>query len=181
MRRVLLVVCLAFLIVPFALRAAENLKIAVVDVQDVIDTTDEGKQIKANLEKDQVQKQNILNEKKKELTKMKEDLEKQKLILSQEALGEKQKKLEEKYIEAQQMSMNFTQDFNQKTQDTLSQMYTKIESVVAKLAKESDYSVVLEKGAGRGVMYSKAPFDITRKVIETYNQAYPIAKGAPKK
>jgi len=181
MKCTMVFILVSVFLLPMKLFSADTLRLAVVDVQEIIDSIEEGKQTKTDLEKEQKQKMNIVEEKKKEIMKMQQDMEKQRLILSQEALMEKQKQLDGKMREAQTAYMSATEDFSKKYAETLQQLYNKIQSVVAKIAKESDYSMVLEKGDGRGVIFSKNTFDVTKKVVDTYNQVYPLAKGAPKK
>lgn len=170
------------LLLPLAsLNAAPDLRLAVVDVNEVINNIEEGKLAKDNLEKEKVEKEKALEGKKSEFQKLKTDYDKQKLILSQEALMEKQKELQVLAADIQNALFAANDELNKKYNDTLMNLYRKVESVVAKLAKENSYSMVLEKGDGRGVMYTVDSYDITKKVIDTYNNVYAAKKGTKKK
>jgi outer membrane protein len=144
-------------------------KMAVVDIQRVLDTVEEGKKAKSDFEKAMKGKKDELQRKQTELQKLTEDFEKQKLVLSASALGEKEKALQAKQMEFQQTMMTAQKEMQEKEVTLTGQILKRIRGVVEKIGQEDAYDFVFEKGQ---VVYVKNAFDLTDRVIKTYDKTY---------
>ena len=156
----------------FSLSAlAAEMKVGVVDIQEVVDTIEDGKKAKQEFEKAILDRKKDLETKEKDFKKLAEALEKQKLALSQQALDEKRRDLEEKRNGLMQEQMNAQMEMQKKEMDLKGKLFTKVRTVVEKVGKDGAYALVLEKAEG-GVFYFANTLDLTKKVIEEYNKAY---------
>ncbi len=152
------------------LQAAET-KVGIVNVQEVLETVDEGKAAKAQFEKFLSDRRKQLQDKEKEIKRLEESYDKQKLILSSSALEEKRKELEAKKGEFQKNYMMAQTDSQKKEMELTSEIIKKVRAVVEKIGQQEGYQLVLERSEG-GVLFYKDSFDTTKKVIDEYNKAY---------
>jgi len=174
MKRFWIVVAVAVGITLTAFRthaAATEARLGVVNVQEVLDSIEDGKKAKSQMEKAITERKRDLETKQKDYQKLQDDFEKQKLILSPSALQDKQKELATKLNELQKLSVVAQQDMHQKEMELLDGILKKIRSVVAKIGQEGGYSFIWEKNEG-GVVYYKDAFDVTKQVIDQYNKVY---------
>lgn len=153
------------------LAKALEVKVGIVNVQEVLDTVEEGKKAKAQLEKAVLDRKKSLDDQQKEFKRLEEAYEKQKLVLSPAALEEKRKELETKKGELQRSYMTAQTDMQKKELDLTGDLLKKIRAVVEKVGREGSYTLILEKNEG-GVVYNKENYDMTKQVIDEYNKAY---------
>lgn len=153
----------------FAISAFAEFSAAVVDIQKAIMTSDLGKKAKKELEGEFEKKKSEFKKKEEDLKKRAEEYEKKKMVFSDEVRAEKGGEL-------QQDMMKFREDVNksqmqmqQKQGELTKPILDKIQKVIADIAKEKGYSVVLERSE-QGVMWSKAEIDITEDVIKKINK-----------
>ena len=146
-------------------------KLAVVDVQRVLDTVEEGKRAKAEFQKELDGKKNDLDRKQAEFKKLDDNFEKQKMILSPAAVMEKRKDLENKKEELQKYWIQLQADTQKRETQLVGEILKKIKQTVEKAGRDGGYSIVWEKNEG-GVVYSKPTFDITDQVISLYDKMY---------
>ena len=64
-------------------------------------------------------------------------------------------------------------------QDVMNNIGRKLEDVVAKYSKESDYSVILDKSSQQTpVVYGAPQVDVTQDIMGLYDQNHPAKKSA---
>jgi outer membrane protein len=157
------------LAIPVA-RAAEA-KLGIVNIQEILDTVDEGKKAKSQLEKAVTDRKKSLDDQQKEYKRLEDSYEKQKLVLSPSALEEKRKELETKRGDLQRAAMTAQTDMQKKEMELTGELIKKIRQVVEKIGRDGSYSLILEKNEG-GVVYNKEAFDLTKQVIDEYNKTF---------
>jgi outer membrane protein len=150
---------------------AKELKFGVVNIQDVLDSIEEGKKAKSEMEKTILNRKRELESKQKEYKKMEDEYEKQKLILSPDALEKKRKALEDKKAELQKYYLTAQQEMQKKELQLTGDILKRIKAVVEKIGKEGKYSFIWEKNEG-GLVYYQGAHDVTKEVIKQYNKAY---------
>ncbi len=149
--------------------AKDGLKVAVVDVQTIVDNTSEGKRAKDLLKKEREEKQAILEKKKSSLKTLEDNYNKKKLVWKGDVLQEKQRELQEKTLELQKLVFDWETQFRKK-QDQLSQGIMKnVNAVIHKIGLERGFDFVLEKNS---VFYFKPTYEITKDVIRLYDKTY---------
>jgi len=167
----LLIVVVGFVLPVPRVRAATEMRLAVVNVQEVLDTIEEGKKAKGQMEKAVTDRKKELESRQKDFQKLQDDFDKQKLVLSPSALSEKQRDLENKRNDLQKFYITAQQDMQQKEMELTGGILKKIRAVVSKIGQEGGYTFIWEKAEG-GVIYYKDAFDITKQVIDQYNKVY---------
>jgi outer membrane protein len=155
--------------IPLA-RAAE-IRVGVVNVQEVLDTIEEGKKARETLEKALFDRKKAMEDQQKEYRRLEEAYEKQKLVLAPAALEEKRKDLETKKADLQRAAMTAQMDMSKKERELTDPLFKKIQAVVEKVGRDGGYGMILEKSQG-GVIYHKDGFDVTKQVIDEYNKSY---------
>ena len=144
-------------------------KIAIVDVQRIVNESIIGKAAKSNLEQ-QVNKAKLkVASMKSDFEKQKADLEKQSSILSGSALEQRREALAKKQVELQRTYQDTQQELARLNDKELGKVVEQVNEVVKELADERGYSFVFEKDK-QSVVYAAARIDITKEIIETLDK-----------
>lgn len=144
-------------------------KIAIVDVQRIVNESIIGKAAKSNLEQ-QVNKAKLkVASMKSDFEKQKADLEKQSSILSGSALEQRREALAKKQVELQRAYQDTQQELARLNDKELGKVVEQVNEVVKELADERGYSFVFEKDK-QSVVYAAARIDITKEIIETLDK-----------
>lgn len=161
-----LVVALSVLIMAAAAKAES--KIGFVDMQKAIQSSSAGKKAKSELEAEFNKKKKELEKKEADLKKMGEDLEKKKSVLSEEALGKKQAEFQEEMLKYRDVVGKSQMEIQKKERELTAPILDKMKKVIAKLAKDKGYSMVLENN--QGVLFATPDSDLTEEVIKAYEK-----------
>ncbi|KTD15905.1 OmpH family outer membrane protein [Legionella israelensis] len=138
-------------------------KIGVVDLQKIIQTSPQMKNIQEKLEKEFKPRRDKLVSMETEL---KNDMEKFKRDAS--VMSEAQKKeLQTKIIDAQKKfereGQQYQQELSTAHNKAMEGLYNKVRDAIAKVAKDQKYDLILQKDAAP---YSVQQLDVTDKVVE---------------
>jgi len=139
-------------------------KIAMVDMQRVLNETVAGKRARKELESSSKSKQGKLDKKRKKLEADAAKLE----GMSGQALMEAQEKLQRESMELQSMLFALEQELGEQHNKLLEKMYRNAQSIVADMAKAQGVDLVLVRDQ-MTVIYAQDAFDITGAVIKKYN------------
>lgn len=151
--------------------AVADMKIATVDMQQALQTVDQGKKARSTLEKEFNVKKETLQKDEQALKQLQEDFRKKALVLSEEARAKKQAELQEKYMKLQEQLMRSQQEIQKREQDLTKPIIDNLKGVIAEVAKEKGYNYVLEKNEN-SVLYSPAQDDLTADIIEKFNKKH---------
>lgn len=139
-------------------------KLAMVDMQRVLNETKAGKAARAKLEKSSKSKQAKFDKKRAAL-----EAEAGKLgSLKGQELAAAQEKLQRESIELQNMLMALEQELGDQHNKLLESMYQNAQAIVADLAKEKGLDLVLVRDP-MTVIYAKDSLDITGEVVQRYD------------
>lgn len=143
-------------------------KLAMVDMQRVLNETKAGTRARNELESSSKAKQDKVDKKRKKLEadagKLK-SLAGDKLVAAQEGL-------QRESMELQQMMMTLEQELGDQHNKMLEKMYKNAQEIVAKLAKEKTIDLVIVRDA-MTVIYAKDGLDITADVVKLYDAKHP--------
>lgn len=148
---------------------AEEMKIGIVDMQKALQTVEAGKKAKSLLEKEFNAKKKELQTEQAALAKMDEEFRKQSLVMSDEARTKKQRDLQERAMKFQEMTMKSQNEIQQKEQELTQPIIIKLRGIIAELAKQKGYTIVLEKNENT-VLYSLEKDELTTEVITVCNK-----------
>jgi outer membrane protein len=153
---------------PAAAEVPKVKKLAMVDMQRVINETKAGKAARDKLEKSSKSKQAKFDKKRSAL-----EAEAQKLgTLRGQELAAAQEKLQRESIELQNMLMALEQELGDQHNKLLESMYQNAQAIVAELAKEKGLDLVLVRDP-MTVLYAKDGLDITADVVQRYDAKHP--------
>ena len=142
-------------------------KIAVLDLDSLLEKTNYGKKIIADL--------NLLNEQNlKSLQKIEadiklnqEDIKKQKNLLSEEELANKVNKLNSDIIEFQKTKKNLVSSFNSKKKNKLDEFFKIIIPVIETYINEKDITLVFDK---KNLFIANKKNNITDEIVRTIDE-----------
>ena len=147
----------------------EPIKIGIVDIDQAISSTDEGKAARAELERKQREAQAQIQPMLDRFTALQEELKAKKFVLSDEALFQKQLDLVEmrNQMDAKAKEMQAQLEVDQKRLQ--GPLIAKLGGIIEDIGKSQGFSMILRRGTP-GVLYTREALDITDMVIERYNK-----------
>jgi outer membrane protein len=173
--RVIRRVVAATLLLGFVLASAPALakvppvkRLAVVDMQRVLNETKAGKRARKELEASSKAKQQKLDKKR---ARLEADVAKLK-DMKGDQLAAAQEKLQRESMELQSMLFTLQTELSGQEAKLLEKMYRNSRAIVAKLAKSLDLDLVLVRDQ-MTVIYTQGSLDITDTVIKRYDKKHP--------
>lgn len=153
---------------------AEAVKIAVIDVNKVLNESEAGKAAKRKMEDRYEELKKKINSMNEEARKMKEDLDKQKILLGKEKLKEKEEALNAKVAELRQITQESEKEMQNRQGELTREVLKIVEKLVDKIVKEEKIDLLLERATG--VIHFDPSLDITAKVLDLVNKEKPGGK-----
>ena len=142
---------------------ADSAKLGVVDLQKIMQTSTQMKDIQQKLEKEFKPRRDKLVTME---TNLKGDMEKFKRDTAILSVTQK-KDLEKKIVASQQQferdGQQYQQELSTAHNEAMEGLYTKVRSAIAKIAKDEKYDIIVQKDAAP---YSNDSLDVTDKVIK---------------
>lgn len=142
-------------------------RLALVDMQRVMNETAAGKRAQQELESSSKAKQQKLDKKRTELEAGAGKLKN----LKGEQLMAAQEKLQQESMELQKMLYALQQDLAEQENKMIEGIYRNSQAIVGKLAKDMELDLVLVRDE-MTVIYADAGLDVTAAVIRDYNQKH---------
>jgi outer membrane protein len=142
-------------------------KIAMVDMQRVLNETKHGKKARKDLETSTSAKQRKLDKKRAALEQGQAKLKN----LSGEKLMAAQEKLQRDYMEWQSMAMTLQQELAEQESRLLEKIYLNCQGLVQGISKEKGLDLVLVRDETT-VLYAQSSLDITADVIKKYDKKF---------
>lgn len=142
-------------------------RVAVVDMQRILNETAAGKQARKDLETASTAKQKKLDKRRQKL----EEDQAKLAGLQGDALMAAQEKLQRDYYELQSMYMSLQQELAEQEAQTLEKMYTNCQELAKQLAKDFSLDLVLIRDQST-VLFVAAGVDLTDELIKRYDQKY---------
>lgn len=169
MRKTGFIVVAVFAAAVFAFPAlAEGLRIAVVDVNKVLNESEEGKAAKKRMEARYEELKKDVDSKQEELKKLKEEIDKQKIIATKEKLKEKEDAFQGKLNELRKLTQESEREMQGRQSELTREVLKRIEGQIDALVKAEKYDLVLERSAG--VIHVADSMDLTERVLAMMNK-----------
>jgi len=153
---------------------AEGLKVAVIDVNKVMNESEVGKAARKKMEARYEELRKKVDARNEEARKMKEELDKQKILLGKEKLKEREDALSAKVAELRQL----TQEAEKEMQDRQGELTREVLKIVGghweKVVEQEKIDLLLERSSG--VVHYNPSMDITSKVLDLVNKGNPGGK-----
>lgn len=159
-------------LVAFALAqigADDGLKIGVIDMQEALSSTDQGKSAREELARKEREAQNTIQPMIERRSALQEEIRGKKYVLSESALFDKQVEMAEltNQIESKYKELEGQLKIDQGR--ILAPLQAKMMEIIEKIGKEQGFTVILQRDAP-GLVYSREALDITDMVVGLYNK-----------
>jgi len=156
-------------------------KIGIVNIQDAIFETNEGKKETDALQTKFTPKQTELKTLSDEVENLKKTYDAQQAKLTPEANASQARTIEAKQKSFQRNLEDAQNEFQQAQQDVVNRIGTKMLTVLEKYAKDNGYSVILDvSNPQTPVIWASQGTIITKDLVDAYNVANPAVAPAPK-
>lgn len=160
---------LAFVAWAASAQAQDAVKIGVVDLEQAINATDQGKkaaeEIKGKTKAAEAQIKPII-EKGKALA---EQIQNQRFAISEDALRQKQLDLAEIQSDLRAKGAELEGQFKVDYERLVGPLRDKLIGIITDFGKEQGYTLIIERGTP-GVIYTKESLDITDQVVQRFNK-----------
>src|SRR5215467_8391796 len=154
-------------------------KIGIVNIQDAIIATNEGKKEFDALQARFAPKQNELKSLNDEVENMKKDLQPKGDKLNEEERNKQVKTLEGKQKTLQRNYDDAQTEFQQAEQEVVNRIGGKMLNVLEKYAKTNNYAVILDvSNPQTPVLWASQGTNITKDLVDAYNAESPVAAPA---
>lgn len=160
---------------PFTAARAQQpaaIKIAVIDTEKILLTSNTGKKALADLKKLQEQKEGEARTKQQEIKDLQAKITDGRLSLAQDKLSEMEKQLEERVIGLRRFQEDANSDLGKKRDQVLAQIDQKVMPVINTVGKEMGYTLIFRKFES-GLIYADEAVDITNAIIQRLDGAAP--------
>lgn len=152
-------------VAPQAARA-EGSRIAVVDLQQALLQTEDGKNAQDRLKKLFDKRQKEIEAQQEEMAKAREDIERQQHVLSREALARRAEEWQRRMLDLQQRFVDYQKELQKKQGELTAPIFKKMSGIIKRLAKKNGYDLVID---GTAVHFVRSDLDLTDQVIQLYN------------
>lgn len=147
-------------------------KVAIINIQVAIAQSNDGQKAAREIQAKFAPKQQELTKAQQEITELQNQLRNQEKTLSDEARQRLLRTIDEKTRAFNRSNEDATNEFQNAEQDAINEIGQKMMNVLSEYARKNNYSIVLDVSSPQTpVLYANPATDITRDIIELYNQA----------
>ena len=145
------------------------LKIGVVDLEQAISSTEEGKAAREEFGRKQREAEAKVQPMLERYRALEEELKTKKFVLSDDALYQKQLDLAEMRNEIQAKMREIEGQLQVDQKRLEGPLVQKLEGIIEELGKSQNFTLIIRRGAP-GVLYAREALDMTEMVIQRYNK-----------
>lgn len=171
--------CLLGTAAAWAQGAPASSKLGVINIQQAIATTAEGKQASADLQAQFAPRQSELEGISKQINDIRQRLSAGASTLSEEEkarLAAEGQKLTTRY---ERRSNELNEDVQSAQSEIIDRIGRKLVDILDRYARENNFTAILNSaGQNSPVLYFSPNSDVTAEIIKLYDQAYPAKAGA---
>ena len=146
--------------------AADAPKIAVVNLQTVLETSVAGKAAQSQLKSQRDKLEADLKQKGTELQELEKRMQREATVMSKETREEKEREFRIKASDFQALQKKYRSDLQDLERKLMGQLQKDISDLVSEIGKKEGYLLVL---SSIGVLYSQPATDITSRLIQELN------------
>ncbi|MBI5510171.1 MAG: OmpH family outer membrane protein [Deltaproteobacteria bacterium] len=152
------------------LAAAQDMKVAYVDMAQALNDVEDGKSAKGKLKADFDVKQKKLDELQTQFKAKQEDFEKKKAMMKEDVRQAKRDELEKDFMQLQQTYSQLQRELIDAEGKVTQEISTRLKAVIEKIGDRDSYTLIIN--IGDTVLYYKRHQDITAEVVKEYNRQY---------
>jgi len=147
----------------------QAIKIGVVDIEQAISSTEEGKAAREEFARKQREAESRVQPMLDRYRALEEELKAKKFVLSDDALYQKQLDLAEMRNEIQSKMREVEGQLQVDQKRLEGPLVQKLEGIIEEFGKSQGFTLIIRRGAP-GVLYAREALDVTELVIERYNK-----------
>ncbi len=147
---------------------AEGVKLAVVDMQAVLQKAPQIEKINKNLTAQFKGRQDKIMQAQRDLQNETQNLEKNAAVMKADDRAKLENKIMTDRNNVQSMVASFQKDLSKQQSDSLHGFSQQLDGVVSKLAAQTGIDLVIQKGS---TLYAKNDLDITQQVLDALKKA----------
>ncbi len=151
-----------------ATAAADDVKIGYVDLQKALEQSEEGQQLKSELEQEFNQRQQQLDTKQQEVMQKRQELEQQAMMLSEERQQQMAMELQQEMQQLQETYLTLQQELAEQEARKTTELFDKMRSTIEAVGEEKGFTMVIER-TETSVLYAVDGLDLTDEVIERFD------------
>jgi outer membrane protein len=145
---------------------ADASKIAVVNLQTVLETSVAGKAAQNELKTQKDKLEADLKQKGSDLQELEKRLQRESMVMSKETREEKERELRIKASDFQALQKRYRSDLQDLERRLMGQLQKDISDLVAEIGKKEGYGLII---SNIGVLYALPAMDITNRLIQDLN------------
>ena len=147
----------------------EAIKIGIVDIEQAISSTEEGKAAREEFARKQREAEAKVQPMLDRYRGLEEELKTKKFVLSDDALYQKQLDLAEMRNEIQAKMREIEGQLQVDQKRLEGPLVQKLEGIIEEFGKSQNFTLIIRRGAP-GVLYAREALDVTEMVIQRYNK-----------
>jgi outer membrane protein len=147
----------------------QAIKIGVVDLEQAISSTEEGKAAREEFQRKTREAQAKFQPMLDRYQALEEELKAKKFVLSDDALRHKELDLAEMRNEIQSKGREIEGQLQVDQKRLEIPLVQKLEGIIEELGKSQSFTLIIRRGAP-GVLYTREALDVTQLVIDRYNK-----------
>jgi outer membrane protein len=147
----------------------QAIKIGIVDIEQAISSTEEGKAAREEFQRKQREAEAKVQPMVERYRTLEEELKTKKFVLSDDALYQKQLDLAEMRNEIQSRMREIEGQLQVDQKRLEGPLVQKLEGIIEELGKSQGFTLIIRRGAP-GLLYAREALDVTEMVIERYNK-----------
>jgi outer membrane protein len=146
--------------------SADPVKIGVVDLQKILETSNFGKSAQNELKVQRDKMQADMKQRGNEIQEIESRMQREAMVMSKETREEKEREHRIKVSDFQALQRKYQSDLQEIERKLMGRLQTEITSLVSEIAKKDGYLLVI---SNIGVIYSLPSTDLTERLIQELN------------
>jgi outer membrane protein len=146
--------------------SADPVKIGVVDLQKILETSNSGKAAQNELKVQRDKMQVDMKQRGNEIQEIESRMQREAMVMSKETREEKEREHRIKVSDFQALQRKYQSDLQEVERKLMGKLQSEITSLVSDIAKKDGYLLVI---SNIGVIYALSSTDITERLIQELN------------
>jgi outer membrane protein len=156
----------------FSASSFASVVVGLVDIQKIITTINEGRNVQKQLEKAFNEKKVVLKKDEEKIKKAQEDYKKQSMVLAETARMTKEREIQEMMMKLQNKTMEYQKEIQKMEQDMKKPILEKLRPLIDEVSKANEVDMTFELSAAP-IVYAANKKDLSDDVIKSYDKKHP--------
>jgi outer membrane protein len=153
------------------LAGAQELKIAYIDPQILLNDSLAGKDVVSKIEKFRQEKQTVIQDQEADIKKLGEEISAKSLTMTQEAKDKKELEYQKKIKEFNRVVKDSQDELEEKYNVLLKPVKETLDEIINDYGKKNGFDIILDVRRA-GVVYASDRIDITKDILKIYDDTY---------